>query len=95
MQILKDETASGGRYRVAGQDGGADAEMTFSRASPALIIIDHTQVPDAMRGQGVGQGLARHAVEDARDGGWKIVPLCPFFRAQAMRHPDWRDVVNL
>jgi predicted GNAT family acetyltransferase len=34
-------------------------------------------------------------VEEARKGGWKIMPLCPFFRAQAMRHADWRDVVNL
>lgn len=95
MQILKEETGSGGRYRFAGEDGSPDAEMTFSRASPALVIIDHTEVPDAMRGRGVGQALALHAVEDARDGGWKIVPLCPFFRAQAMRHADWRDVVNL
>ena len=39
--------------------------------------------------------LTWHAVEDARSGGWKIMPLCPFFRAQAMRHTEWRDVVNL
>jgi predicted GNAT family acetyltransferase len=92
MEITRQDTASGGRYRT--ELDGHGAEMTFSRASPKLIIIDHTEVPDVLRGRGVGQALALHAVEDARAGGWKIVPLCPFFKAQAARHEEWRDVVN-
>ncbi len=68
--------------------------MTYSRASPKLVIIDHTGVPDALRGKGVGQALALHAVEEARKGGWKIFPLCPFFKAQSQRHEEWHDVVN-
>jgi len=51
-------------------------------------------VPDALRGKGVGQALAQHAVDDARAGGWKIFPLCPFFKAQAARHPEWKDVLS-
>lgn len=92
MEIGEENGASGGRY-VTTVDGH-EAEMTFSRASPKLIIIDHTGVPDALRGKGVGQALALHAVEKARAGGWKIIPLCPFFKAQARRHPEWSDVVN-
>ena len=38
--------------------------------------------------------LAREAVEDA--GRWRrIIPLCPFFKAQAQRHPEWHDVVEI
>lgn len=92
MQIERQETGSHGRYSVT-VDGHV-SEMTFSRASPRLIIIDHTDVPDALRGKGVGQALALHAVEDARQGGWKIIPLCPFMRAQVGRHPDWQDVIQ-
>jgi uncharacterized protein len=92
MQISDENGPTGGRY-VARLDG-AEAEMTFSRASPQLVIIDHTGVPDSLRGKGVGQALALHAVEAARAGGWKIIPLCPFFKAQAQRHPEWRDVVS-
>jgi len=92
IKIEKQEAGSGGRYvaRVSGHE----AEMAYSRASPHLIIIDHTAVPDALRGQGVGQALALHAVEDARDGGWKIIPLCPFMRAQSLKHADWADVIQ-
>lgn len=92
MQISDENGPTGGRH-IARLEG-VEAEMTFSRASPQLVIIDHTGVPDSLRGKGVGQALAIHAVEAARAGGWKIIPLCPFFKAQAQRHPEWRDVVN-
>ncbi|GAB5463369.1 GNAT family N-acetyltransferase [Hoeflea alexandrii] len=92
MQITEENGPTGGRY-IARLEG-TEAEMTFSRASPTLVIIDHTGVPDALRGKGVGQALALHAVEAARAGGWKIIPLCPFFKAQAQRNPDWRDVIS-
>ncbi len=93
MDILDEESGAHGRYSVTVD--GHEAEMTYSRASPHLVIVDHTGVPDALRGRGVGQALSAHAVEQARAGGWKIIPLCPFFKAQATRHPDWNDVVNM
>jgi predicted GNAT family acetyltransferase len=81
---------SGGRW-VAVLDGH-ESELTYSRASPTLIILDHTEVHDALRGRGVGQVLVLRAVEDARKEGFKIIPLCPFAKAQFDRHPEWRDV---
>jgi hypothetical protein len=92
MQITQEEGKSGGRYRA--ELAGHFGEMTYSRASPSLIIIDHTQVDDALRGKGVGQALAEHAVLEARSGGWKIIPLCPFFKAQLQRHPEWHDIIQ-
>lgn len=92
MDIQKEDGPKGGRYFTV--IDGHEAEMTFSRASEKLIIIDHTGVPDALRGKSVGQTLAQHAVADARAGGWKIVPLCPFFKAQVQRHRDWQDVIS-
>ncbi len=92
MDITHTQSTSGGRYALA--IDGHEAEITYSRASATLIIVDHTEVPDAMRGRGVGQALALHVVEEARRGGFKIIPLCTFFRAQAERHPEWQDVIS-
>ena len=90
--VRREERGSAGGRWVATLDGH-DAEMTYSRASASLIIIDHTGVPDALRGRGVGAVLVRRAVEDARREGFRILPLCPFAKSQFERHPEWRDVL--
>ncbi len=90
LDIRREETGSKGRWVV--EIDGEVAEMTYSRASPQLIIVDHTDVPEAFKGKGVGVALAKTAIETARKDGFKIMPLCPFLRAQFERHPEWSDV---
>jgi uncharacterized protein len=92
LPIERDEGPSKGRYVV--RLDGTEAEMTYSRAGETMIIIDHTDVPDAMRGRSVEQALVRRAIEDARAEGRSIVPLCPFAKAQIARHPEWQDVLK-
>jgi predicted GNAT family acetyltransferase len=89
--IELEETGSKGRYFLRSPNG-AVAEMTFSKVGEHMIIIDHTDVPEAFRGQGAGLRLVMRAVEDMRAAGKKIIPLCPFARAQFDRHKEWADV---
>jgi predicted GNAT family acetyltransferase len=91
-KVEREDGPSKGRYRLV--IDGHEAEMTYSRAGKGLIIIDHTEVPAALRGRSVGERLVRQAVEDARREGVAIVPLCPFAKAQIGRHPEWQDVVR-
>lgn len=93
LPIEREEGDSKGRYLFRGPDG-AVAQMTYSKAGDRRIIIDHTGVPDAFRGQGVGLALVTRAVEDARAAGKTIIPLCPFAAAQFRRHPEWSDVLS-
>lgn|SRR5690625_36716 len=92
LPIERDEGSSKGRYvaRVEGHE----AEMTYSRAGASMIIIDHTEVPDALRGRGVGKALVQRAVEDARAEKRSIIALCPFAKGQFERHPEWQDVLK-
>ena len=92
LQIERQEGETKGRYVV--RLDGVHAEMTWSRAGETMIIIDHTGVPDAMRGRSVGQALVRRAVKDARAEDRSILPLCPFAKAQFSRHPEWQDVLK-
>ena len=92
--IVLEENGSKGRYVLSPEGTETEAELTFSRMSNALVIVDHTGVPDEFRGRGYGKMLAERIVEDARAKGFKIIPLCPFFKAQAARHPDWGDVIQ-
>jgi len=92
IEIKKSDAADSGRYFVS--IDGDEAEMTYTKQGPALISIDHTFVPDSMRGKGVAQALALNAIEDARKTGWKIIPRCSFMQAQVKRHGDWADVIT-
>ena len=92
-EIELDDKGSKGRYFLRSPQGD-EAEMTFTKIGEHQIIIDHTEVPDAFRGQGAGLRLVTRAVEDARAAGKKIIPLCPFANAQFRRHPEWADVLK-
>ena len=96
IAIEREDTDTKGRYvaRVDGHDELGEAEMTFTKSGPSTIIIDHTGVPDTMRGRGVGEALVERGVRDAREAGVRIIPLCPFAKAMIARRPEWQDVLK-
>ena len=73
---------------------GALAELLYRRRADRLVLV-HTEVPDAMSGQGVGGELVRAAVNRAAAEGLTIVPLCPFARAWLEKHPETAETVNV
>jgi predicted GNAT family acetyltransferase len=81
-----------GRYigRIAGHAG--EAELTFGRVNPELVIADHTLTPVALRGQGIATALVEHMVADARREGFRIRPTCPFVVALFDHRPEWADL---
>jgi predicted GNAT family acetyltransferase len=92
IEISKEDGETRGRY-VATIDGH-EAELTYSKLGDSgNVIADHTGVPEELGGRGIGSALVRHLVEDARNNGFRIMPLCPFVKAQYRKHPDWADVM--
>ena len=90
--VTKEDDGRHGRY-VARIDGiDAEGEITFTHRGPGVISADHTGVPDAMGGKGVAKALLDYLLEDARTSGFRIIPICPFVRAQYARHPEWSDL---
>lgn len=88
----QDIDARHGRY-LARLDGiGAEGEITFTRRAPGVISADHTGVPKAMAGQGVARALLDHMLQDARDNGFRIIPVCSYVRGQYARHPEWAEL---
>lgn len=69
------------------------AEMTYSRTNATMIIIDHTDVDESLRGEGVGRQLLGALVAWARETGTKVLPLCPFAKAQFDKDASIRDVL--
>jgi len=74
------------------RDGQRLAQMTYTVAG-TRIIIDHTEVDDALRGTGAGKKLVEAAVAWAREENRRLLPLCPFARSVFAKDAALRDVL--
>ena len=90
--VEHEEAASKGAFYID-KAGQRVAEMTYSRTNATMIIIDHTDVDDSLRGEGVGRQLLNALVDWARSTGTKVLPLCPFAKAQFDKDPAIRNVL--
>lgn len=76
-------------------------EFRLSEHTPVLeyirtkdkIYLTHTEVPDALEGQGIGSQLVKQVLEDVKEKGLTLVPLCPFVALYIKRHPEYRELV--
>jgi uncharacterized protein len=90
MSEVKDNPAMG-RFEIAG--GGAVAFVEYERSGGGRIALLHTEVPEALSGQGVGSKLVRGVLDALRAEGAKLVPRCEFVAAFVERHPEYRDLL--
>lgn len=70
------------------------AEMVYVMAGTKKMIIEHTEVDESLKGQGVGVKLLEALVEFVRKEEIKVIPLCPFAKATFKKRTDLQDVLN-
>lgn len=92
-RIELEEQNNRGRFVIYKEDQEA-GEMTFSKAEPNKIIIDHTAVYPELRERGMGKKLVMAGVKLAREKGLKIVPLCPYAKKVLEGDESYRDVLS-
>jgi hypothetical protein len=88
-----EEGETGGRVFIE-QNRELLAEMTYSKTGDSLIIIDHTDVAESMKGQGIGRLLLDVIVATTRRQGKKIIPLCPYAKSIFDKDASIRDVLK-
>jgi len=92
MEIKQKDDGTRGSFYIE-VDGKKEAQSTYVWAAPDKIIIDHTEVSEALKGKNAGKQLVSKAVEFAREKNIKILPLCPFTAAVFRKTPDYKDVL--
>lgn len=93
LEVQRSEEGHRGAW-FSEKNGERIAEMTFTRVNPSLVIIDHTEVSDALKGQGAGRQLLDAAVAWARQTNTKFIPVCPYAKAQFDKDPSIGDVLS-
>ena len=73
---------------------GAETAVLQYESAPGQITFLHTDVPEALRGKGVGQRLARAGLEHAKAEGLRVVVVCPFVRSYVEKHPEYKALVE-
>lgn len=93
IEVKLEEAGSKGRAYIE-EAAATAAEMTYSLAGTHLIIIDHTEVNNDYRGQGLGRKLLNKIVHMARENEKKILPLCPYAKSVFDKDSKISDVLR-
>lgn len=66
---------------------GDTAKLEYQLEGDRLLLL-HTEVPEAFRGQGMGGQLVEAAIAKAQTDHLTVVPWCPYARRWLKEHPD-------
>jgi predicted GNAT family acetyltransferase len=90
LEIVHERSDHRGAFVII-VDGKRMATLTYTVAG-SYVILDHTEVNDALRGTGAGGKLVKAAVEWARAEHQRLLPLCPFAKSVFDKTPEYADV---
>ena len=85
-----DDRPEANRYEITVDDQVAYLNY---RRNDEHVLLSHTEVPESLRGKGLGQRLARHAMDEARRTGEHVIVKCPFVTAWLRGHREYDDLV--
>lgn len=92
MEIQHKGSEKNGKFYLEGEDGIL-AELIYTSREHNVISLDHTEVDESLKGEGVGSKLVKESVAYARENNLKIDPICPFAEAQFKRNDSYSDVL--
>lgn len=75
------------RYEIVVYDGVLAGVALYQRHARRIAFL-HTEIEDRHERAGLAARLARAALDDARELGLEVVPVCPFISAYIRDHAD-------
>ncbi len=92
MQVENEYNDKKGEFYIL-ENGKKIAVLEYVFAGPNKFIIDHTEVAINQEGKGLGKTLVKAAVDFARQGNYKILPLCPYAKSVFDKTPEYAEVL--
>ncbi len=81
------------KQRFELKSGPGDPAYLSYHSRGEAMVMDHTFVPVAMRGQGIAAIITHDALLEARRLGWKVIPDCSYVETYIQRNPEFSDVL--
>jgi predicted GNAT family acetyltransferase len=79
-----------GRFEL--EHNGKTAFLEY-RIGRGVLTLVHTEVPEELRGAGMGTELAHSAMEWARQNHFQVRVGCPFVASYLQQHPEYEDLL--
>jgi predicted GNAT family acetyltransferase len=75
---------------------GIDGQTAFVEyfTEGKKIYLTHTEVPEAIQGQGIGTELVKQTLRYIKKHHWILVPQCAFVSAYVDNHPEWHSILS-
>jgi predicted GNAT family acetyltransferase len=93
MREIRHQVHEGGGMFFIRIGDETSARLEYSLKSEHLMTIDHTEVDESLKGEGVGHELVDKAIAFARRNRMKVIPYCPFAKAIIDKTPEFQDVI--
>lgn len=92
MQVENEYNDKKGEFYIL-EHGKKIAVLEYVFAGLNKFIIDHTEVAINQEGKGLGKILVKAAVDFAKEGNYKILPLCPYAKSVFDKTPEYSEVL--
>jgi predicted GNAT family acetyltransferase len=75
-------------------DGEVVGSIVYEQAGERRVVFTHTFVKPQFRERGVGNTLARRALDDVRARGLTLTNFCDFVARYIDAHPEYADLLD-
>ena len=76
------------------EQNGHSAELAYSLPDEGVIDFTHTFVDEGLRGQGIGEELARAGLAHARQHQLRVRTSCSFMRKFVASHSEYASLLE-
>lgn len=73
---------------------GDEIAVAYYRLEDGRVVLTHTEVPQALSGQGIGTRLATGVFDILRAQNARVFAKCPFMAAFAAKHPEYMALLD-
>ena len=74
-------------------ENGLTAFIMYKRKNDHLALI-HSEVPESLRGQGIGKKLVLKTLEQIEKEGLTATAYCPYIKAVVLDSEKWKNIIN-
>lgn len=81
------------KFYIGESEENSLAKITYLYSDDDIITVDHTYVSEELGGTGAGKLLLKELIDWARKEKIKIIPVCPFVKAQIEKTKEYQDML--